>query len=57
MMTEVKRIKRLHRAVSIPLLQAKLKISHQEARQFIDDLKREVEAKKAKKVSKNSRPS
>ncbi len=42
MMTEVKRLKRLHRAVSIPLLQAKLKISHEEARLFVEALKKEA---------------
>lgn len=55
MMQEVKKLKRQHRLVSIPLLQSKLKMSFQEARNCLKTLV--DEKKSSKKVSKNTRPS
>jgi hypothetical protein len=50
---EVKRLNRRNQGLSIPFLQSKLKISHGQAKRFIEELK--VEAEKRQKVSNNSR--
>ena len=50
---DVKKAQRKHRIVSIPLLQSKLKLSHEQARIFLRELR--LEAEKRQKGAKSKR--
>ena len=49
----LKKAEKKNSGLSVPFLQSKLKISHGQAKRFIDELK--AEAEKRQKVSNNSR--